>query len=181
MSTRTYKVRLIGIILVVFGGLAAVLAAGFAPKRGLDLEGGISVILTASSEDGVEPDVLQQTVDIIRDRIDSLGVAESEVSVAGSNNILIQLPGVEDEEEALEVIGHDRPAHLPPGRGDDPRRGGASPSPSASASPSASPTADGDEAKDGKGKDQDAKDDEAKDEETADEETPLTTRATGPR
>jgi protein-export membrane protein SecD len=105
MSTRAYKVRLIGILVIVFGGLASVIALDAAPRRGLDLEGGISVILTASSEDGVEPDVLRQTVNIIRDRIDSIGVAESEVSVAGSNNILIQLPGVEDEEQALEVIG----------------------------------------------------------------------------
>jgi preprotein translocase subunit SecD len=172
MSTRTYKVRLIGIILIIFGGLAAVLAAGFAPKRGLDLEGGISVILTAASEDGVEPDVLQQTVDIIRDRIDSIGVAESEVSVAGTNNILIQLPGVENEEEALEVVGTTAQLTFRQVEEVIPAEADASPSPSASASPSASPTADGDEGKDGKGKDQDAKDDEATDEETpADEET----------
>lgn len=165
MSTRTYKIRLIGIILVIFGGLAAVLAAGFAPRRGLDLEGGISVILTASSEDGVEPDVLQQTVDIIRDRIDSIGVAESEVSVAGSNNILIQLPGVEDEEQALEVVG--TTAQLTFRQVEEiipPENAEASPSPSAS--PSASPTTGGDKAEgEGKGKDGKSKDEEPKEEE----------------
>ena len=70
---------------------------------GLDLEGGTSVILTAEGE--VTEDVLQKTIDIIRSRIDSLGVAESEVSVGGEDNILIQLPGVENERRALEVIG----------------------------------------------------------------------------
>jgi preprotein translocase subunit SecD len=170
MGTRSYKVRLIGILVVILGSLAAVLAAGFAPRRGLDLEGGISVILTASSEDGVRPDVLQRTVDIIRDRIDSIGVAESEVSVAGSNNILIQLPGVKDEEQALEVVG--TTAQLTFRQVEEvipPEDAEATPSPSGSASPSASPTADGDKGKgDGKGK---GKDEEAKPEEPEEEDT----------
>ncbi|HEX2240562.1 MAG TPA: protein translocase subunit SecD [Actinomycetota bacterium] len=95
---------LIGSLIVAFGGLGAVLATGMQPRLGLDLEGGTSVILTARGEE-VRSDVLQKTVGIIRQRIDALGVAEPEVSVAGSNNILIQLPGVEDEERALEIIG----------------------------------------------------------------------------
>ena len=106
-SARRYKVRLALALLVGFGSLAAVLLTDTRPKLGLDLEGGISVILTAEAAEGEEIDagVLQQTVEIIRQRTDAFGVAEPEVSVAGSNNILIQLPGVEDEERALELIG----------------------------------------------------------------------------
>ena len=106
-STRRYKINLFLAVLVCFGSLAAVLLTDSKPRLGLDLEGGISVILTAQAEEGatVQPDVLQQTVEIIRQRIDAFGVAEPEVSVAGSENILIQLPGVEDEERALELIG----------------------------------------------------------------------------
>ena len=106
-SSRRYKINLILIVLVAFGALAAVIATDSKPRLGLDLEGGISVILTAESTEGTEidPGVLQQTVEIIRSRIDALGVAEPEVNAAGSNNILIQLPGVEDEERALELIG----------------------------------------------------------------------------
>jgi protein-export membrane protein SecD len=94
-------------MLIAFGGLAAVIATDTKPRLGLDLEGGISVILTAeaTSGDTVDQAVLQQTVEIIRQRIDAFGVAEPEVSAAGSNNILIQLPGVENEERALELIG----------------------------------------------------------------------------
>jgi preprotein translocase subunit SecD len=153
-SARAYKVRLIGILLIVFGSLAAVLSFGWAPHRGLDLEGGISVILTASSEEGVKPDVLRQTVDIIRDRIDSIGVAESEVSVAGTNNILIQLPGVEDEEEALQVVGTTAQLTFRQVEEVIPPEAEASPSPSPSASPD--------------GKDKGKKDDE--EEEPAEEE-----------
>jgi protein-export membrane protein SecD len=106
-SSRRYKINLALIVLVAFGGLAAVILTDSKPRLGLDLEGGISVILTAESTEGsdVDPDVLQQTVEIIRARIDALGVAEPEVNAAGSNNILIQLPGVEDEAQALELIG----------------------------------------------------------------------------
>jgi protein-export membrane protein SecD len=106
-STRRYKVNLVFSMLLAFGGLAAVIATDTQPSLGLDLEGGIGVILTAEAVSGATVDqaVLQQTVEIIRQRIDAFGVAEPDVSAAGSNNILIQLPGVENEERALELIG----------------------------------------------------------------------------
>ncbi|HEX2057506.1 MAG TPA: protein translocase subunit SecD [Actinomycetota bacterium] len=104
MKTRRFKIMLVVGLVVSFGGVGAVIAAGASPKLGLDLEGGISVILQATGEE-VREDVLNETVNLIRERIDALGVAEPEVSVAGEDNVLIQLPGVEDEEAALELIG----------------------------------------------------------------------------
>lgn len=103
MRRKPYGIYFLASLIVAFGSVAAILAAGWEPALGLDLEGGTSVILTAEGE--VTDDVLQKTTDIIRSRIDSLGVAESEVSVGGEDNILIQLPGVENERRALEVIG----------------------------------------------------------------------------
>ena len=103
-SARRHKTSLVFALLVAFGGLAAVVLTDTSPRLGLDLEGGTSVILTARGEE-VREDILEQTVSIIRQRIDQLGVAEPEVSIAGTENILIQLPGVENEQEALEVIG----------------------------------------------------------------------------
>lgn len=105
MKVGRYKVYLIGCLVVAFGALAAVIAAGWTPKQGLDLAGGVSIILRAEGEGATDPGVLDTTVSIIRDRIDSLGVAESEVSRAGTSNILIQLPGLENEEQALELVG----------------------------------------------------------------------------
>jgi preprotein translocase subunit SecD len=104
MRTGRPKVYLALSLLVAFGGLAAVLLTHTTPRLGLDLEGGTSVILTAEGEN-VREDVLQQTVEIIRRRIDALGVAEPEVAISGSENILIQLPGVENEQQALDLIG----------------------------------------------------------------------------
>ncbi|MDQ3916443.1 MAG: protein translocase subunit SecD [Actinomycetota bacterium] len=104
MKTRRHKIMLVAGLVVAFGGLAGVVAAGAEPRLGLDLEGGISVILQATGEE-VRDDVLDETVELIRQRIDALGVAEPEVTRAGEDNVLIQLPGVEDEEQALELIG----------------------------------------------------------------------------
>src|ERR1043166_9743522 len=72
------------------------------PKLGLDLQGGISVVLTAKGN----PDSgsIDKAVDIIRQRLDGLGVAEPDISRQG-NNILIQLPGVKDESKAIQIIG----------------------------------------------------------------------------
>ncbi|MGH2808230.1 MAG: protein translocase subunit SecD [Actinomycetota bacterium] len=105
MKPRRYKTYLILSLLVAFGGAAAVLGAGWAPRLGLDLSGGTSIILTAEGEGATNPGVLDKTVEIIRQRIDALGVAEPEVTRGGTSNILIQLPGVENEQQALRLIG----------------------------------------------------------------------------
>ena len=52
----------------------------------------------------VKSDTLGQAVKIIRNRVDSLGVAEPEISRQG-NNIIIDLPGVKDRDKALQIVG----------------------------------------------------------------------------
>lgn len=105
MKSSRYKINLVFALIVAFGSLGAVFAANWQPRLGLDLEGGTSIILTAVGEGSTNDGVLNKTVEIIRQRIDALGVAEPEVTRAGTSNILIQLPGVENEEQALELIG----------------------------------------------------------------------------
>jgi protein-export membrane protein SecD len=105
MKPHRYKTYLVLSLLVAFGGLGAVLAAGWAPRLGLDLSGGTSIILTAEGEGATNSGVIDKTVEIIRQRIDALGVAEPEVTRGGTSNILIQLPGVENEEQAVRLIG----------------------------------------------------------------------------
>jgi preprotein translocase subunit SecD len=104
MKDKRYRIYLVATVVIVLGGLVASFVTNSAPNLGLDLEGGTSVILTATGE-GTSEETISKTVDIIRQRIDALGVAEPQVSAAGTNNILVQLPGVENEERALEVIG----------------------------------------------------------------------------
>ncbi|MGH2734710.1 MAG: protein translocase subunit SecD [Actinomycetota bacterium] len=104
MTSKRYRTYLAVALLVAFGGLAAVVVTDTSPALGLDLEGGTSVLLSAEGE-GVDEEAVNKTVEIIRQRIDGLGVAEAEVTAQGSEAIQVQLPGVEDENQALEVIG----------------------------------------------------------------------------
>jgi len=74
------------------------------PKLGLDLQGGISVILTAP--DGTEPELLEKAVEIMRTRIEAFGdVQEPEISISGETSVLVQLPGVTDQNKAIEALG----------------------------------------------------------------------------
>ncbi len=99
--------RLIGLVVVLvlaWGGAGLLLANGITPKLGLDLQGGTSVVLTAPP--GTDEEVLQQAVEIMRARIEEVGgVQEPEIAISGSSTVLVQLPGVEDEQRALDAIG----------------------------------------------------------------------------
>ena len=74
------------------------------PKLGLDLQGGISVILTA--DEGTDQELIEQAVEIMRTRIEAFGdVQEPEIAISGENSVLVQLPGVTDQERAIEALG----------------------------------------------------------------------------
>ena len=76
-------------------------------KLGLDLKGGTQIILkpTNVGEEGITAESMDKAMLIIMDRIDKLGVSEPLVTKDSSNNIIIQLPGVDDPDRALEIIG----------------------------------------------------------------------------
>ncbi|MGH9193083.1 MAG: protein translocase subunit SecD [Acidimicrobiales bacterium] len=93
---------LVFIVLVAVGALAATLISGNSPELGLDLQGGVSVVLEPTSD--ASGDALDQAVDIIRDRVDALGVAEPEITRQG-DAIVVQLPGVKNRDRALELVG----------------------------------------------------------------------------
>jgi preprotein translocase subunit SecD len=93
---------------VSWGGLVAVLSAGLTPKLGLDLRGGTSVLLDAPA--GTDIDVVETAVAVMRRRIEDFGsVQEPEISISQGQNgdisVLVQLPGVTDQERALDAIG----------------------------------------------------------------------------
>lgn len=101
--------RLVAILvtfLVAVGALWGFIGlAGLSPQLGLDLRGGVSITLIPATGQGtVDTEVLDQTVQVIRNRVDGLGVAEPDIARQGET-ILVQLPGVEDQEQAQEVIG----------------------------------------------------------------------------
>jgi preprotein translocase subunit SecD len=100
--TRRLVVSLVGIVLLAGGTFTANIVAGNFPALGLDLQGGASVTMTPIGE--VEEAALTVAVDIIRQRVDSLGVAEPEIIRQG-NTIVVNLPGVKDQQQALDTIG----------------------------------------------------------------------------
>jgi preprotein translocase subunit SecD len=97
-------VMLLVTMAIAFGSLGSSLAVGWTPKLGLDLQGGFAVTLKAP--EGADAEVLEVAVEIMRRRIENLGsVQEPEISVQGSDRILVQLPGVQDRQRALEAVG----------------------------------------------------------------------------
>ena len=150
-------VRLLVALAVLIVGLAA---AAFWPgtdntvRLGLDLQGGTQVILkpTPVTEGAsITEEQLQQTVSIIRQRVDGLGVAEAEVTTQGSGDgavIVVSVPGV-NQDRIVDLVQRTalldfRPVWALLSPVPDPTAvpsASAEPSPAASASPAASPTA----------------------------------------
>jgi preprotein translocase subunit SecD len=78
----------------------------FRVVRGLDLQGGLRVLLEADvpPETAITTEQLKAARDIIENRVNALGVTEPVVQVAGARRILVELPGIEDTEQALASI-----------------------------------------------------------------------------
>lgn len=74
---------------------------------GLDIKGGITVLLEAVEKEGVtiDDDTMNRALAIISNRVNGLGVAEPEIQREGSDRIRISLPGYSKQEEVLSVIG----------------------------------------------------------------------------
>ena len=92
--------------LLVLAGSAALV--GTQPIRlGLDLRGGTQIVLEAqdTEEESVTSDTVGRTLEVLRRRVDQLGVSEPTLQESGDRRIIVELPGVTDPEEALEVIG----------------------------------------------------------------------------
>lgn len=102
-NARKYRLTILAIVLAVAGLWAGAAATSLTPRLGLDLQGGISVVL-APKTPAADPGALDKAIDIIRNRVDALGVAEPEISRQGEN-VLVQLPGIKEQERALELIG----------------------------------------------------------------------------
>ncbi|MCG2729805.1 MAG: protein translocase subunit SecD [Acetobacterium sp.] len=74
---------------------------------GLDLTGGVNVVLEAESTDGdaVTSEKIDSAILTIRQRIDSIGVSEPTIIKQGDNRIRVSIPSVTDQNEALDLIG----------------------------------------------------------------------------
>jgi len=98
------------LLLVITGVLVAASVAIFWPPQkqitqGLDIRGGLSVILTAEGTSTVTAADMERAETIVRNRVDSLGVREASIQRQGNSSILVQIPGIKNPEQALQVLG----------------------------------------------------------------------------
>lgn len=101
--SRVRRDAAILVLVAILLGVAAYFAFPLSKTNlGLDLQGGLSVILEAKDATDEQMD---QAVDIIQNRVNKLGVAEPEIQRQGTTKISVQLPGIDNPEEALEIIG----------------------------------------------------------------------------
>jgi len=76
-------------------------------KRGLDLQGGMHLELEIDESKQVvadKPEAIERALKVVRQRIDEFGVSEPLVQKAGDNRIIVELPGIDDPERALELV-----------------------------------------------------------------------------
>jgi preprotein translocase subunit SecD len=99
--TRRLWTSLIGVVLIVVVTLVYNIATDNTPILGLDLQGGVSVIL--SPTEPATADELIVIRDQIRSELERQGIAEPDVRVQGST-IVVDLPGVRDQQEALSAV-----------------------------------------------------------------------------
>jgi SecD/SecF fusion protein len=111
VSDRRRHLTVLACIVAALAGVALLAIPGSPVHRkatlGLDLQGGLEVVLKANPPKGhtLTPDDLNRSIDIMRNRIDKLGVSEPEIRKQGSNQIVIQLAGVHDPASAAKLIG----------------------------------------------------------------------------
>jgi SecD/SecF fusion protein len=125
--------RRIMVVLLVTAAAATVVI--FRPVRlGLDLRGGTQVTLEArdSSAHRADSDATDRTLEVLRRRVDQLGVNEPTLQRSGERRIIVELPGVADPDEAIRVIGQTAQLNFHPVLGTS---DGTSPSPAPPLSP----------------------------------------------
>src|SRR5215211_632614 len=111
MSSRRNNLIVLSLVVVLLG------VGGFfnlinepvtkSTQLGLDLQGGVSAQLEGSQTNGgkVSREEIQQAADLIRQRIDRLGVAEPDVRVQSQDQVVVQIPGVKNPDEVIRIIG----------------------------------------------------------------------------
>ncbi|MGW2570222.1 protein translocase subunit SecD [Streptomyces sp. NPDC001537] len=136
---RSLALILIAIVALT-GGMFA--SGNTTPRLGIDLAGGTSITLRAVAEPGQESAInktnMDTAVDIMNNRVNGLGVSETEVQTQGTRNIIVNIPRGTNSKEAREQVGTTAKLYFRPVLTTEISDGAATPSPSPSASGSPS-------------------------------------------
>lgn len=113
--SRTVKRVLAALVLVItvfawyvsIFGIGSFNSAKDALKYGLDINGGVYVVMEAQTDlEGEElKKLMDQTRAVLDNRVNQMGVAESSVTIEGDKRIRVEIPGAEDAEEAIKAVG----------------------------------------------------------------------------
>lgn len=99
-------IRLLLVIAILAGAVSLIVREPV--KLGLDLKGGVYAVLEASPKkegDVIDNETMNSLIEVLDRRINGIGVAESVVQKAGNNRVIIELPGISDTTEAINMIG----------------------------------------------------------------------------
>src|SRR3712207_254657 len=116
-SSKGKSVAIFVIILAAIGCLAYACAFGVnnicgyrvkpfgeTIKKGLDLQGGVSLVEEIQS-DKVDQATIDRTIELLSTRVNKLGVSETTVTKEGSKRIRLEIPGVYDAKEVIDTVG----------------------------------------------------------------------------
>ena len=106
MSERRRSIFVLLVVVALIGGSIYVVLT-MPTKLGLDLQGGSQLVYQAepTAQQQVDPDAMQRSIDLMQERVNAFGVSEAEINQAGDDQIEVNLPGVEDAEEAAAQVG----------------------------------------------------------------------------
>lgn len=104
---RRERWRLLLVIVVVVAALVSVFPIEGKIRLGLDLKGGAHIVLQAkgTADNPLTDDSVERLLTVLRNRVDQYGVTEPVIQRSGTDRVIVDLPGVEDPEAALELIG----------------------------------------------------------------------------
>ncbi len=102
-----YKFTLLALVVLLVACAVAFYPPAERITQGLDIRGGVSVILSATKTDGTAPSTeeMATATAIVQNRVNALGAAETSVQQQGTNSILVQIPGATDADAAVKTIG----------------------------------------------------------------------------
>jgi len=103
LNVRRSVTMLAVIVIVLVAIYLPIIIGGFAPRLGLDLQGGLSV--TLQSVTPASSDQINKAADIVRRRVNALGLTEPVVAPQGNSRILVQIAGESDPNRVLSIIG----------------------------------------------------------------------------
>lgn len=103
--TRAVRVR--ALLALALVALSVYIAVTVPARLGLDLRGGTQIVLETrdSPTATADAETTDHTLEVLRRRVDALGVTEPLLTRSGENRIIVELPGVHDPREAADVLG----------------------------------------------------------------------------